>query len=247
MNIVYVDADLLLHRAAWANSDNVEWEPGVVSIDEDLDAAQVQFDLNLTEVLSGVEYACYALAFSSGLNFRKRLNPSYKANRDRTKRPGIMTALKDWAMNEYPSLMMKGLEADDILGISGTQHKDIVMASFDKDMLTVPGLHYNWRKPELGVFRVGEREADLKFLEQCITGDSTDGYYGIKGLGPKKAQKILAGATDFNDGLWRVAQAYACRGYSYDYMLTQMRMARILRSTDWDRTNHQPILFDPNL
>lgn len=247
MNIIYVDADLLLHRAAWANSDNVEWEPGVVSIDEDLDAAQVQFDLNLTEALKYINYDAYVLAFSSGLNFRKRLNPSYKANRDRTKRPGIMTALKAWAMDEYPSAMMKGLEADDILGISGTEHKEVVMASFDKDMMSVPGRHYNWRKPGLGIFQISQRVADLKFLEQCITGDSTDGYYGIKGLGPKKAQKILAGATDLNDGLWRVAQAYVCRGYSYEYMLTQMRMARILRTTDWDRTTNQPILFDPNL
>lgn len=247
MNVFYIDADLLLHRAAWANSDNVEWEPGVVSIDEDLEGAKVQFDFDLDEVLHGIEYAAYVLAFSSSLNFRKRLNPSYKANRDRTKRPEILRPLKEWAMTEYPSVMAKWLEADDILGISGTYSKDVVMASFDKDMLTVPGLHYNWRKPELGIFRVSERDADLKFLEQCITGDSTDGYYGIKGLGPKKAQKILAGATDLNDGLWRVAQAYVCRGYSYEYMLTQMRMARILRTTDWDRTTNQPKLFDPNL
>ena len=44
---------------------------------------------------------------------------------------------------------------------------------------------------------VTEQEADKNFLMQCLTGDSTDGYPGVPGIGPKKTEALLGGRPDW--------------------------------------------------
>lgn len=40
---------------------------------------------------------------------------------------------------------------------------------------------------------MGEEEAHRFFCLQLLTGDSTDHIMGLKGIGPKKAEKLLEG------------------------------------------------------
>ena len=69
-----------------------------------------------------------------------------------------------------------------------------VLASIDKDLKQIPGIHYNWQK-EL-VTDVNLLEADYWFYFQVLTGDSADGYAGCPGIGVKRARIVLENATE---------------------------------------------------
>ncbi|MDD9816698.1 MAG: hypothetical protein OXU61_00955, partial [Gammaproteobacteria bacterium] len=66
-----------------------------------------------------------------------------------------------------------------------------VIAGIDKDLKQIPGNHYNFNK-QLHEF-VDDDNANLNLMLQCLTGDTSDNIPGIKGIGPAKAGKILAG------------------------------------------------------
>ena len=100
--------------------------------------------------------------------------------------------------DRYRTERLHGLEADDLLGILATtlpKYSDAIVVSLDKDLRTIPGRHLNPSKETSpAVVRViTELEADTAWLMQTLMGDSTDGYTGVPGIGPKKAEKILCG------------------------------------------------------
>jgi DNA polymerase-1 len=144
-------------------------------------------------------------------------------------------------------LMVPRLEADDIMGIAQTNGKtpNTVIVSVDKDMRQVPGWHLNPHKEDFPVF-VTEAEADYYFHMQWLTGDQTDGYGGIKGIGPVKARKILGPAGGPTIDLEHaVIEAYGNKGYDEEQCLAQARCARILRASDWDSETRQAIPWQP--
>lgn len=144
--------------------------------------------------------------FSGDNNFRKKIFPEYKANRAKTERPPSLPLVKQHFIH-YPDQVADELEADDLLGINQTEETCIV--SIDKDMLTIPGWHYNFVKDEF-VFITPE-EAIKLFYTQLLTGDPADGVKGAKGIGAVKALKILADCS--------TEQEYAetCLGYFSTY------------------------------
>ena len=86
---------------------------------------------------------------------------------------------------------------------------------------------------------ITEAEADKNFLTQCLTGDPTDGYVGLKGYGPKTAEKLLGLRPDWSI----VEKAYIKAGLTKQDALTQARLAQILRWCDWDYDHKRPILY----
>jgi hypothetical protein len=89
---------------------------------------------------------------------------------------------------------IEGLEADDLLGIAGTdlaRWGQSVIVSIDKDLETVPAFVFNPskdRRPR----QVSMAQADYRWMTQTLTGDSCDGYPGCPKIGPVKATKIFA-------------------------------------------------------
>jgi DNA polymerase-1 len=147
------------------------------------------------------------------------------------------------------TLTVPRLEADDIMGIAQTNGKtpDTVIVSVDKDMRQIPGWHLNPHKEDFPVF-VTEAEADWLFHMQWLSGDQTDGYGGIKGIGPKKAEKILILAADNHPPLSlteAVIEAYGEKNYTMEQCYGQARCARILRASDWDSEARLPIPWEP--
>ena len=67
------------------------------------------------------------------------------------------------------------------------------MVSIDKDFNQVAGWHYNFVKKEK--YYVSEQEGLRFFYKQILMGDKADNIVGIKGVGPVKADKMLAEAT----------------------------------------------------
>ena len=84
------------------------------------------------------------------------------------------------------------IEADDLLGIMLTNGRveNPILCSIDKDLLGIPGWHYNWNKDSWPTY-VSQEEADHNWLVQLLTGDATDGIRGMEGIGPVKAKKLI--------------------------------------------------------
>jgi DNA polymerase-1 len=74
-------------------------------------------------------------------------------------------------------------------------------------------------------------------------GDATDGFSGCPTVGAKTAEKILSKSPSWST----VVSTYAKHNLNETYALTQARLARILRFTDWDVERSQIILWEPGL
>ena len=241
MASLIVDTDLYLFRATSAAETEVEWDPDVWTMWSDLKDAKQAFQDQLTSISKKLGVSDIVCALSdSNANFRKSVDPTYKSNRRKTRKPLGYAAMKDWVRHNYATIMKPGLEGDDCLGILSTRPgNECIMVSDDKDMLGCPGQLFRPSTDEL--HEISVQDADRFFLTQVLTGDPTDGYKGLPGVGPKKAEAILGPRPDW--GL--VEQAYLKAGFTKDDALTQARLARILRWSDWDAEKGEPILWKP--
>ncbi len=183
------------------------------------------------------------MAMGDSSNFRYSVYRPYKSNRRKYRKPAGYTRLREWICSTWPYLQLANVEGDDVVGIS--YEKDDIIYSRDKDLRTIPGLHIN---SEGELEEIEPWAADLKFYEQILTGDATDGYPGIRGCGPKKAAQILGGAQS-EYGLWeRVRAAYikaAGKDPETPSVLSQARCARILRTDEYDHEEQKPRLWEP--
>ena len=93
---------------------------------------------------------------------------------------------------------------------------------------------------------VSEDEANARLFSQALTGDATDGYSGLKGVGPKTADKILDGCVTEQELWTAVVDAYVGKGCTAEDALLSVRLARILRQGEYDSNTDQPILWEPS-
>ena len=146
-----------------------------------------------------------------------------------------------WGREEWPSQCYPRLEADDVLGIVATNGSidDFVLVSPDKDMQQIPVRLYDLKTE----YTQTPEAAELKLWEQTLCGDSTDGYKGCPGIGPKKAGIILDKAK--GDYWPAVVKAFKEAGQTEADALRNLRLARILQASDYDATTQKPILYTP--
>jgi DNA polymerase-1 len=182
--------------------------------------------------------------FSGPGNFRKDIYPAYKANRKKVRKPAGYKAVKELIDQSLVSSTTVNIEADDAIGIvqTGCLRLGIepLIVSEDKDFNTIPGWRYNPNKDAF--VHITPEEADYNWLIQTMTGDKTDNYPGIDGVGPVTAEKILnkGGAT------WQtVEDAFISNGHTPEFAVSQARCARILRDGEYDWTKMEPILWQP--
>jgi len=137
--------------------------------------------------------------------FREELYPEYKANRDEAPEdlmkqfpylPQIAAALS------VPTFEKSGFEADDIIGTLVKKSKrhgiDVVIVSGDKDFaqLVEPGVKIfdpakDSYMDEEGVRAKFGVRPDQIIDYLALVGDASDNVPGVKGVGPKGAQKLL--------------------------------------------------------
>lgn len=186
--------------------------------------------------------------------FRYALLPTYKANRNATRRPSVLLPLRALVQERRPFgvVTVRGLEADDVCGVSsGALQKaglrEPVIVSIDKDMRSVPGLVYSPMHHKEGIQEITLEAADRAHFYQTLVGDPVDGYTGCPGIGPKKAAKILDQCAHATAGSqWAFVEgAFMTRGQTPKYALTQARVARILRVSDWDAIKRDITLWSP--
>jgi DNA polymerase-1 len=184
-----------------------------------------------------------ALSCESRTYWRHSLWPAYKQQRHGGERPQSLGAVREYIKKQYKVYQIETLEADDVLGILSTSNRSIqgtkVIVSADKDMKQIPGLLYNPGDGK-GLREVTREEADYFHLYQTLVGDSTDNYPGCPRIGDIRAKKILETPT------WSsVVDAYIRAGKTEEDALVQGRVARILRSGEWDREEKKVNLWQP--
>lgn len=174
-----IDADILIYRI------------GFTTQEEDFGIAAWRMSNLIEQILDATKatsFQCYLTASKDETAFRRKVYPEYKMNR-KAPRPVHYDALREFLMKDWSAKMVSCIEADDAIGIDSNRD-DCVIVSIDKDLLQLPGLHYNFVKQE---FKTVTKEEGIRFFyQQCLTGDTADNVKGIAGIGPKKAEKILA-------------------------------------------------------
>ena len=135
----------------------------------------------------------------------------YKANRANKRKPVHSAAIKGMLRRECNVFLSDGQEADDDIGIAHYAEwvrdpQGSVIATIDKDLNMIPGLHYNFVTGE--TFNIEPEEGMRWFWTQMLTGDSTDNIPGIPGVGKVKAAKILGDLTGDAALYGVVAEAY---------------------------------------
>lgn len=161
--------------------------------------------LMMEQIIDECRATKYKVYLSGENNYRKEIYPEYKANRDSTHKPVHYSRIKDYILGHWNGATVEGIEADDAIGIAGYGY-DCIMASIDKDLLMIPGTHYHLKSNKQ--ITIKEAEGNLIFLRQWLTGDVTDNIPGIKGLGPKKAEKILPDGIECSTGWLTVMENY---------------------------------------
>ena len=257
MRLAICDSDSLIYEACLRNQHADEWDPGQFTYAASLPDALADFTSSIDDIKKavGTDQVIVVLSESDrAANFRRGVLPSYKENRSKNNqpRPLLFDALRQAVTEQYGAILKPTIEADDTVGILATTTtlaslppvEDRVIVAIDKDLDTVPGLHYNWRKPDVGIYNVTPEEAHREFMYQTLIGDSTDNYKGLPGCGPKTAAKIL----DNEGTTWDViVAAYEKKGLTEEDALVQARCARILQACDWDADNQSVILWTPEV
>ncbi len=238
--IAVVDGDLLVFRACVTAAQKLDLTEDDKPLEEarrvetvNAEQARTYFRDNLANAVRGNEFCVVCLSHHT--NWRKRMFPVYKANRTGEKPLGL-GPMRRWVMENYYSLVMPELEADDLLGLLST-HPEFgertVIISDDKDMQTLPGLHRKLSNLSETTI-VARWEAELQHLYQTLVGDACDGYKGAVGVGPKKAEAMLApfreaGAGFDREKAWGVVEkAFLKAGQDQQDALDNARMAKIL-------------------
>lgn len=185
-----LDADSLLYKYAFPFHDTIEWDSETTSEYTDASRAKDELDWFVQSVMEETNTSTAVLCLSSDFNFRYTVLPSYKHNRANLEKPFLYDVLKEHVEENYTVERWKWYEADDVIGVLATRHPHrYVIASMDKDLLQIPGIHYPWNKRR--IIKVSPEEGQHFHLMQTLMGDPTDGYRGCPGVGPKKAAAFL--------------------------------------------------------
>ena len=183
---ILIDGDILTYRAAFSCEG------------QSLEDACDKIDEIVEDILRAVAFSetseNYEMFITGKGNFRYSVQPTYKQNRSGKPKPEHLQGLRDYLVEAYNAKISSGQEADDDITIRAIElGPDAIIASIDKDFLQVPCHHYNLNKKTL--VKVEEFEGLLFFYTQILMGDKADNVFGIKGVGPVKAGKLLQDAT----------------------------------------------------
>ena len=238
-----IDSDILLYQASFGSEHTVKWDEDTYTLHSSFSEAQTIFREAVASILEATGVDDYLMCLTSDTNWRKDIYPAYKANRANRRKPLVLKDLKDWVRKTEPNVHEGDLEADDLLGLFSTSpHHDSIVVSEDKDLLCIPGKHYNPGHPKDGVFDVSDIEADIHHMIQTLAGDPTDGYSGCPGIGVVKARRLIEDKP--REEWWDiVVAAYDKAGLSEDVALTMARLAWIMREGDYDFVKHMIVSF----
>jgi hypothetical protein len=174
-----IDGDIVVYRGAASAEKEEQW------------VALARADQMMQDILADTGSDSYSVYLTGTDNFRREIAPSYKANRP-DERPAHWQAVREFLVTHHKAEVCNGHEADDQLGIQQDKERGTtVICSIDKDLLQIPGRHYNFVKKTFQ--EVGTNEGLKHLYLQSLIGDRSDNIIGVAGIGPVKAAQALDG------------------------------------------------------
>ena len=169
----------------------------------------------------------YRIFLGGSGNFRRMLDPNYKANRVHQPKPLHLDAVRDHMVRKWGAeIITANYEADDRIAMEAARSPESLIVSIDKDLRQITGEHYN---PVKDIYEVVDSEqAEINLYISMLVGDASDNLRGIDGLGPVKAGRALSGCTA-KEAYLETARIYEEHGRDF---LFALRMFRLLRSEE---------------
>jgi len=199
--LLLIDGDIVAYRCAASAWD---WKTG-----QKLAPLKVAL-YRIEDMLDGIfrAHGCdrYKMFLSDSKNFRNDIYPDYKANRIGLARPPYLNDCKNYLVGRLFATVCDNAEADDYLGIEQCARNNTVICSIDKDLLQIPGSHYNFVK-EIKT-QVTPMGGLRHFFKQLLIGDTADNVVGIRGIGEKKAANLIDPLDSFEEMLDCVRAVY---------------------------------------
>jgi len=179
--VVLIDADSLMYFSSYGS-------------EEDQVLSETKLSEKIYDILNivGQSYNVgeYYVFVKGKNNFRYKIYPEYKKNRPE-KHP-IIDVLNKYLVENFGAIESHNAESDDY-AFSYSQLPEYkgraIICSVDKDMLQIPGIHYDYQKNKFHI--IDEETARYNLAIQMIMGDAADGIKGLRGYGPKKAEKLI--------------------------------------------------------
>lgn len=196
--VLLIDADSIMYTSTYFPEDSLLEFP---TEEEQLEEAKYRTRTKLQEIQLNVEewyniVQTYIFIGGKG-NFRYKIFPEYKANRKDTVKSPLLPFIKEYMLEELKAIESHGGEADDyIIDAISECSGNCVVSSIDKDVLyhspNIPLYDYRGYNDVLGEFKsISTKQSRLARATQLVTGDSTDGVPGAKGVGKAWCDKNM--------------------------------------------------------
>lgn len=141
---------------------------------------------------SGQEIGEVRMYLSGATNFRNQIATitTYKGSRKDSVRPFWYEGIREYLIKQG-ALLTEGIEADDAVAIEQASRPagEAIIATIDKDLLMIPGHHYNYHRKTAQYVKPGA--AMRAFYRQVCMGDKTDDIPGCFLVGEAGAKKII--------------------------------------------------------
>lgn len=187
--IALIDGDIVAYRCA-ASCEPTKAKPERETVDD----AKHRAENLLQDIVHDTEATSYKVFLGGGKNFRKEIWPEYKAHRTKPN-PAYLPDVQQFLVEYWDATFTDGIEADDALGIaSSTEEESSVIVSIDKDLLQLPGLHYNFVTKNWTP--VDSDTGDFNFWRQMVLGDRADNVFGFDGKARNDVPQMLLGAIN---------------------------------------------------
>jgi DNA polymerase-1 len=245
--ICLVDGDIICYKIA-SNKKQTEEEIKKYGLQEERTWEQVKGELDeyLQVLMLKTSSTQYILALSVGECFRYNLYPEYKANRKDAIRPKYLDRIKEYLITDYKAIYYKGLEADDILCICSNTYKDSFIASIDKDLMQIPGLHFNLTSFKYD--EVDEKTAKYNLFKQLLVGDSTDNIKGCPSIGKIGAEKAYSKDLENPSIFPNIALMHYIRVLGEDEGIRQFylnyRLVKLLDKPEFGFVTPEPVNYE---
>jgi len=212
--VLLIDADSLLFNVVNFHKDK--------ETEEDLELQYEDFHTQVRSIANrieddgfNVEEIIYFFTTCKN-NFRKEINPEYKANRPQDKTRFLVGLLKHYTIQMLEDEMSDvkysdTLEADDLIAQATYFYDNAIIVSIDKDLKQLEGIHFDYYKLKTGeIDELGNELREYKgwtyttkqkgfnlLLYMLLMGDKADNIKGVDGIGIKTAKKILDNRNNF--------------------------------------------------
>jgi protein Xni len=187
--ISLIDADSIIYVCHW-DAMSKSWDKPLTEICNSVDKV-------ISKILIETKATHYLGFYGAGKSFRFNYYPDYKGNRKKLEPLPYIGRIKEYMNEIWEFIPTNHLEADDCVNICKNNLQNSTICAIDKDLLSLEGTHFNYKKFEW--VTTTKDEAYVQFWKDMLIGQPGDNIKGIPKKGEKAADLILESTTETSD------------------------------------------------